>query len=45
MRLELQVKVSFLTVVPMVNRIDPVVIKLLLIGEQREENGLKKRTE
>ena len=30
---------------PLVSRMGPVVIKLLLIRGQREENGLKKRTE
>ena len=45
MRLELKVKVSRLTGVPLVSRMGPVVIELLLIGGQPEENGLKKRTE
>ena len=45
MRLELQVKVSRLTGVPLVGRMGLVIIELLLIGEQQEENGLKKRTE
>ena len=44
MRLELQVKVSCVTDVPLVSRIGPVVIELLLIQGQQEENGLKKRT-
>ena len=30
---------------PLMSRMGPVVIELLLIGEQREENGLKKRAE
>ena len=45
MRLELQVKVSCLAGVPLVSRLGPVIIKLLLIVGQREDNGLKKKTE
>ena len=45
MRLDLQVQVSRPAGVPLVSRMGPVVIELLLIEGQREENGLKKRTE
>ena len=45
MRLELQVKFSHLAGSPLVSRMGLVVIKLLLIGVQKEENGLKKRIE
>ena len=45
MGLDLQVNVSHPAGVPLVNWISPVVIELLLIGGQREENSLKKRTE
>ena len=37
-------KVSYLADVPLASRMGLVVIELLLIGGQREENGLKKRT-
>ena len=40
----MKVKVSRPAGVLLVSRIGPLVIKLLLIGAQWEENGLKKRT-
>ena len=42
MRLKLKLKVSHQAGVLLVSRMGPFVIELLLIGGQREENGLKK---
>ena len=45
MKWELQVKVSDPAGVPLVSRMSPVVIKLLLTGGQQHENDIKKAAE